>query len=119
MLLSQAEECLLNYRQAIECLEKSLAITGTRDRRSLKRLAQLRGYLAEWSALPLTPEQLRQLGDHLRNCGANDERNGRTLHFTNKWIEENRLPNREEILSGLADRGGFTDFQILYNVVRG
>src|SRR5688572_22764268 len=73
-LLSQAEECLLNYKQAMACLEKSMSISGSRDKRSLKRWAQLRESMTEWSTLPLTPGQLCELGEFLVQHGANDER---------------------------------------------
>jgi hypothetical protein len=118
-LLSQAEECLLNYKQAITCLEKSMSLSGSRDKRSLKRLAQLRESITEWSALPLTPGQLCELGEFLVLYGANEERLGRTLDNTRRWLETKGFSNVEEIIEALGNRGGFTDFQVLYNVVRG
>jgi tetratricopeptide (TPR) repeat protein len=117
-LLSQAEECLLNYGQAIACLQKSISLSGKRDKRSLKRLAMLRESLTEWSSLPLGPDELRELGSYLVECGAAEERNGRTLQFTNDWLTEKGLANREEIVERLSKHGGYTDFTILYNVVR-
>jgi hypothetical protein len=118
-LLSQAEECLLNYRQAVVCLEKAISLSGKRDKRMLKRLALLRESLSEWSALPLTPQQLRNLGEHLIEQGANEEWNGRSLKFTRQWLEAKQFANIEEVLEALSQRGGYTDFQVLYNVVRG
>ena len=117
-LLSQAEECLLNYGQAITYLQKAISLSGRRDRRSLKRLALLRESLAEWSALPLSPDELRDLGNYLTECGAAEESNGRTLQFTTDWLVEKNLPNCEEIIERLRNHGGYTDFTILYNVVR-
>jgi hypothetical protein len=118
-LLSRAEECLLNIGNAITCLEEAMALSGRRDRRSLKRLALLREAKAEWSAIPLTPDQLRELGDFLVERGAGEEQFGRTLDKTRDWLESSGLANTEAIIEALADRGGFTDFQVLYNVVRG
>lgn len=118
-LLSRAEECLLNYRQAISCLEKAMSLTGKRDKRSLKRLAQLRGSLSEWSSLPLTSVQLRDLGAYLVDHRASEEKYGRTLDSTRQWLDEQGFTNAEEIIEGLRNRGGYTDFTILYNVVRG
>jgi len=118
-LLSRAEECLLDYQQAIVCLQKSMSLSGKRDKRDVKRLALLKESLSEWSALPLTPGQLRELGGYLAVQGANEEKLGRTLKFTEQWLEDKGFSNAQEIIQGLKNRGGYTDFMILYNVVRG
>src|SRR5262245_4298424 len=46
-LLSQAEEALLDYRNARNALEKALSLEGTRSPKSLKKLALLREYEAK------------------------------------------------------------------------
>lgn len=118
-LLSQAEECLMNFEQARLSLEKAMSLSGVRDNRSLKRLAMLRESTSEWTKLPLTPSELLELGDYLVEQGANEERLGRSLRFTTQWLKEKHFANADEILQALVDRGGRTDFTILYNVVRG
>lgn len=116
-LLSQVEECLLNYPRAIQCLQKATDLSSRRDRRSLKRLVRMEEAIAEWSEISLSPDQLRALGEYLVQCGAGEELYGRTLEFTTTWLEENDL-NVEETLQSLRKRGAFTDFLILHNVVR-
>jgi tetratricopeptide (TPR) repeat protein len=61
-LQSEAEEALLDYRNARITLEKVLALQPSDDKRDLKRLALLREYEAWWSGLRLTPDQQAQLG---------------------------------------------------------
>ncbi|MEX2170786.1 MAG: hypothetical protein WD851_15825 [Pirellulales bacterium] len=118
-LLSQAEECLLNYDRAILCLEMAMSLSGKRDKRDLKRLAMLRESVLQWRKLPLTPVELRELGEYLVEQGADKEMYGRSLKFTSQWLEQKCFTNVNAILQALNDRGGRTDFTILYNVVRG
>jgi hypothetical protein len=118
-LLSQAEECLLNYRKAIACLEQAMSLSGSRTKHDLKRLALLRGSLQEWDALPLSPDQLRNLGEFLVRAGADNEATGRSLESTRRWLTENNIPSPEALIEALGIRGAYTDFQVLYNVVRG
>jgi tetratricopeptide (TPR) repeat protein len=116
-ILSQAEECLLNYGEAIVCLEKAMALAIRRSRDDLKRLALLKESFAEWNKLPLSPEELRLLGDFLIKCGANEEQNGRTLEHTKEWLDENCNSSLNAVIEALKKRGGHTDFLVLYNVV--
>ena len=118
-LLSQAEECFLNYRQAVHCLEKVLSLASPRNKRDLKRLALLKESLSGWESLSLSPDQLRALGEFLVEQGAEEEMRGRSLEFTKKWLHHNRISNPEHVIEQLANRGGHTDFTVLYNVVRG
>jgi tetratricopeptide (TPR) repeat protein len=117
-LLAQAEECLLNYREAIDCLERAMHLENRRDRKDLKKLALLKEYLADWEDLPLTPQQLQDLGGFLVQAGVEDERKGRSLQFTQQWLSRNGIPKPETVIEALRRRGGFTDFMVLYNVVR-
>jgi hypothetical protein len=118
-LLSQAEECLLSYRRAVSCLERAMSLEGIRKKGDLKRLALLRESLKSWEGLPLSGEELRALGDFLVFCGANEEPKGRTIENTRRWLESNSFDNVDGILEALRVRGAATDFQVLYNVVRG
>ena len=118
-LLSQVEECLLNFGQAVDCLQRSIALTKKPDKRSLKRLALLKQSMAEWSSLPLDPDELEALGRYLIENGASDETRGRSLDITRRWLEENGFRDIDRILQRLSAHGGYTDFQMLFNVVRG
>lgn len=118
-LLSQAEECLLHYREAIDCLQNAMRLTGQRDKRDLKRLAALQICLKEWEELPLAPAELQDLGEFLQEMGCDDEARGRSLRFTREWLERKRFDSPDIVLRALDRRSGFTDFQVLYNVVRG
>lgn len=118
-LLSQAEECLLHYREAIDCLQTAMRLEGKRDKRDLKRLAGLHNWVEEWQKLPLTPAELHNLGDFLVEMGCDDEANGRSLRFTREWLEKRQCDFPGTVLTALGHRGGFTDFQVLHNVVRG
>jgi hypothetical protein len=77
--LSHAEECLLCYPVARECLERAIALSPSRDRRDLKRLAQLREYENEWVDLGLTPSQLEELGRHVERGLQADASPGRSV----------------------------------------
>ena len=46
--LAQAEESLLDYRNARVAIEKVLAISGNRDQKDLKKSALLREYESKW-----------------------------------------------------------------------
>lgn len=118
-LLSQAEESLLRYSIAVDCLKKAMALSKTRNKEDLKRLALLTQSAAHWAALALSAEQLRDLGVFLVRQGADEESRGRSLDSTKQWLMDNDVENPEAIITALADRGAYTDFQVLYNVVRG
>jgi hypothetical protein len=100
-LLSQAEECLLNYQEAITSLEQAKESCGY------------------WQDFPLSADQLRKLGHYLVGAGAEEEQRGRTFTFTRRWLAENKVPEPDAVIQALEKRGAFSDFQVLYNVVRG
>ena len=113
--LGQAEECLLNYAAARECLERAISLSGS-DRRDLKRLVALRETEREWLDLSLTPEQLSELGDYLdaelerAGCGHN-------LRATRSWLAEMGMKDSGRVLNALRNRGGYCDCEVLANVV--
>jgi hypothetical protein len=116
-LLSQVEECLLNYPEALSSLEKAIELGG-KDKKDLKRIALLKECLALWNELELTPEQLNSLGKYLdeklNECECNH-----TLAFTKEWIDGN-LPKskKSKIIKAIQGKGGFCDCEVLFNVVR-
>lgn len=116
-LLSQAEETLLDYQAARVALEKAMQLTAKRDKRDLKRLAMLRELTEEWAGLVLSPSQLQELGRYLEE-ELKGSTGDRSLRLTRQWLERQGL-NLERIVRALEDRGAYSDFQVLYNVVRG
>ncbi|HEV3079068.1 MAG TPA: hypothetical protein VGY66_04790 [Gemmataceae bacterium] len=118
-LLSQAEECLLNYQEAITSLEQAKRLNGSRTKKDLKRLALLKESCGYWQDFPLSADQLRKLGHYLVGAGAEEEQRGRTFTFTRRWLAENKVPEPDAVIQALEKRGAFSDFQVLYNVVRG
>lgn len=117
-LLSQAEEILLRYKEAIDYLEKAISLTGKKDKRDLKRLTRMKEQLTEWTELPLSPRQLEELGNYLElHLAATSD--ARDLRLTKEWLQKQGFPGIDRILESLANRGAYSDSQVLYNVVRG
>ena len=119
-LLSLAEETMLAYRPAVAALERAMALSGPRDKRDAKRLAMLREAVDEWAALPLTPEQLRELGEYLAGK-LESEPVERNLHWTERWLRDRGFDDAAvtRVRAALDDRGAYSDMQVFYNVVRG
>lgn len=117
-LRSLAEECVLDYAQAQDSLQRAIEIAGAPTRKDLKRLAHLRQSRQYWEALMLSPAQLESLGEFLSdpsrfNPCSNDVR------WTRKWLEENVPEQVDLILVRLMACGGYSDLQVLQNVVLG
>jgi hypothetical protein len=119
-LLSLAEETMLAYRPAIAALERAMALAGARDKKDVKRLAMLRENVTEWTALSLSPEQLRELGVFLKGKLEND-RVERNLRWTELWLRDHGFDDDgiARVRVALDERGAFSDMQVYYNVVRG
>jgi len=117
-LLSQAEECLLNYAAARHCLEKAMTFSERKDKKDLKRLALLKGYESQWADLALTPTQLAELGNHLQ---ARVSENGcdHTLRFTQEWLKAENVAKSKAVMDDLRNQGGYCDCEVLKNVVAG
>ncbi len=117
-LLSLAEECLLNYPAARQSLERTISLSGQKDKKDMKRLALLSEYASQWTELALTPSQLEDLGNHLR---AKLPENGcdHTLRFTLLWLREAGHGKTKGVIEALRNRGGFCDCEVLNNVVTG
>jgi len=117
-LLSQAEECLLNYRVARDCLERAMSLSAVRDRKDLKRLALLQEYESKWVQLALTPGQLADLGQFIgRQLTATPC--DHTLRITETWLRNQDIPDANAVVEGLRNHGGYCDCEVLANVVRG
>jgi len=122
-LLSLAEETLLGYKLAIAALERAIALSGGAekiDKKDAKRLAMLKETGEEWAELPITPEQLRELGGYLKEK-LESEPVERNLRWTEAWLrargfDDDALRRAREAFD---DRGAFSDMQVFYNVVRG
>ena len=115
-LLSMAEECLLNYPAAEQALNKALELSLNRDKRDLKRLALLREYKAKWKALVLQPNDLVELGHYLEAQLA-DTPCDHSLRLTAEWLRRRGLSGTSAIQNGLRSQGGYSDCEVLANVV--
>jgi tetratricopeptide (TPR) repeat protein len=116
-LLSQAEESLLNYPEALNTLQKSIELGG-KDKKDLKKIALLKESLESWSELELTPEQLDSLGDYL-DVKLNEHDCNHTLSLTKEWIDENIPKSKKtKIIKAIQGKGGFCDCEVLANVVK-
>jgi tetratricopeptide (TPR) repeat protein len=117
-LLALADEALLDYRSAVRCLEKVIALSGRNDRKDLKRLAACREASRMWRMLALNPDELRALGRYLRDKLL-DSAPERSLRWTETWVSENRPIDKNEVLAGIQELGHFSDYQVLHNLVPG
>ncbi len=115
-LLSLAHEALLEYGPALAAAHEGMMLSGRKDKRDLKRIALLRQSAAQWNEMPLSPAQLTELSEYLRDKlagGIGD----RTLRWTEAWLSEQRMVEPDKVIAALRNRGGSTDFQVLSNVI--
>jgi hypothetical protein len=117
-LLSQAEECLLNYAAARHCLEKAMNLSERKDKKYLKRLALLKECESQWADLNLTPAQLAELGSHLE-ARLLENRCDHTLRFTQEWLQTHNREKTKGAIEALRNHGGYCDCEVLNNVVVG
>jgi hypothetical protein len=114
-LRALAEESLLSYGAAVRSLERSLALSTTRDRKDLKRLAQLKEYAAKWQKLMLSPAQLAELCEFLETTLATRPCD-HTQQHARRWLLDQRIAKPDQVLKALANFGGYCDCEILLNV---
>jgi len=115
-LLSEAQEYLLNYNEALTALQNALSL-GDKDKKLLKRLAMLTEYGSRWQELEITSEQLESLEiylqEKLESYGCNH-----TLIYTREWLDINVLSSKKsKMVRALQNQGGFCDCEVLMNVV--
>lgn len=115
-MLSLAYECLLDYGPALAAISEAMRLSGRKEKRDLKRVANLREALAERIDMPLTPDQLVTLGDYLKDK-LRDGTGERNFRWTEAWLLENGIESSDEVLAALRRRGAYSDFQVLSNVV--
>ena len=118
-LLSKAEECFLNYPEAIKCLKKSVELTGHISKSQRKRIAMLKEASKQWKQLDLTPEDLRSLGAYLKSVGADEAIDRRSFEHTELWLANEGFSNPEIIIEQLENKGAYSDFQVYHNIVLG
>lgn len=116
-MLSQAEECLLNYNAAIDYLTKAIELSG-KDKKDMARLVLLKDYQTQWNDLGLSPDQLKKLGDFLseklEECTCDH-----SLIFTKILLNENVMKSKSaKLIKAIQNAGGFCDCEVLANVVR-
>lgn len=117
MMMSQLLESLLDFGGAASLLMRALDVGEPKTKKLLKRLALLQESAKEWRELLLTPDSLRELGEYLKNRGVGP--NDRTLNLTREWLTAKGFDNPDQVVAALGRRGGFSDFQVLANVVYG
>lgn len=115
-LLSQAEECLLHYAPARECLERAIARSGRAEKRDLKRLANLKAYETKWSTLIVSPAQLAELGRFLE-AKLGVQECDHLLSLTEEWLRDKKIKNPAGVMNALRCFGGICDCEVLANVV--
>lgn len=116
-LLSQAQECLLNYPGARSSFEKALSLSNQRNPKDLKHLALLREYESKWSEFPLTPDELAGLGSYLTKQLATDGCDHTPKH-TKEWLTKFSPGKQETKLKALRHWGGYCDCEVLSNAVQ-
>jgi hypothetical protein len=117
-LLSQVEECLLNYAAARHGFQTAMSLSDQKDKKDLKRLALLKECESQRSDLHLTPAQLAELGNHLR-ARLSKNRCNHTLRFTDEWLKRAGVRKLKGVVDALRNQGGYCDREVLDNVVVG
>lgn len=119
-IMSLAQECLLRYPDALRSQELANGLRGEVSRRVRKRMVRLKEDALFWRELPLSKEQLSELGKHLSSrieftseLDADDP-----FQHTRKWLNANKL-EEEKLLRGLRRRGYFSDFSVYFNLISG
>ncbi len=115
--LAQAEECLLNYREAIDCLHRVVELSKGDRRSTLKTLARLRQYVLRSVAGSLSDEQVTDLGSYLTSCGLETPKGTTTLERTTEWLLRTGI-DVSKILSDFRRLGVETDYEVLNRIVK-
>ena len=116
-MMAQVCEGLMNFKGAIEFLNKAFAAGEPRTKKHLKKLALMRENAEEWHDLVLSPEELRELGEYLLEMKVGSA--NRSFDITKEWLETQSTHDVNEVIESLERRGAFSDFQVLANVVYG
>lgn len=117
LLLCDSLEGQMEFRRALEFLDRALDRGEPKTKMLLKRKARLKASAEEWEKFPLSPIQLKNLGDFLENSGVGPD--NRSVALTEKWLSENYAGAEGDVIEALRHRGASSDFQVLVNVVRG
>jgi hypothetical protein len=111
-LLSQAQECLLDYGNARRSLERWISLVRGKDKKALKRLARLRETEDAEAGLRLTPIQLGNLSRFLeKQLGQADCDHG--YQHTKTWLKRSGVKDLPGILKGLKNSGRICDCSIV------
>lgn len=114
--LALAEEALLHYPAAHAALQRAISLSGTPDRKDLKRLVLLSEYAAKWEALGLSPEVIASLGNHLGSV-LQAQPCDHSVRHTKAWLEARGVKSIAKVIRALASAGGYCDCEVLLNVV--
>lgn len=117
ILLAQVSEGLMDFNAAADFLDRAFEAGEPKTKKLLKKVALLRENTKQWKDLILSPEMLRDLGEYLESQGVGPA--NRSLDFTREWLSSNFDGDPEQVIAALGERGAFSDFQVLANVVYG
>tara|TARA_R110002020_G_scaffold233021_1_gene444671 strand:+ start:1110 stop:1637 length:528 start_codon:yes stop_codon:yes gene_type:complete len=117
-LLSRAEECLMDFRKAIQCCEKAIELSDKPTKGQYKRLVLLKQSFDQWCQMSLSPDELKMLGDYLKLVGADANVGSISFVHTLAWLEKEGF-QPDEVIDEFERRGAFSDFQVYQNIVLG
>ena len=112
-------ENLLDFENAILCLQRVADTAGKPDRKLLKRIAALKAEQDFWEALGLTPFQLEQLAQYLSERYPRFGETDDPFRFTREWLANNYASDWMFVLDALPALGANNDSQVLANVCDG
>jgi hypothetical protein len=95
-----------------------MSLAGKKDKRDLKRLANLRECEAKWSKFMVNPDQLKDLGLYLDEK-LKSQPCDHTTTLTAEWLRLHATGNVNKTLEAFRTYGGYCDCEILFNVVGG
>jgi hypothetical protein len=111
-LLSQAQECLLDFGNARRSLEHWISLGRGMDKKALKRLARLRETEDAAAGLGLTPFQLKDLCRFVEKQ-LREAECGHGFEQTRRWLKRSDLKDAPGILKGLKKSGRICDCSIV------
>lgn len=115
-LMSELYENFLEYDLAIEYFKKAIQAGEPQTHKTLKRFAALQENANDWRELLLTPAELQSLGEYLEEHNIGPEHHN--LNLTREWLRTRKFTNIDAVVAALYSRGGYTDLEVLANVVR-
>lgn len=117
VLMAQVFEGLMDFDAAADFLNRAIRAGEPKTKKLRRKLALMHENTRQWKDLVLAPHMLRDLGQHLESMGVDPA--NRSLDFTREWLSSNFDGDPEQVIGVLNERGAFSDFHVLVNVVHG